>query len=64
MATSRRRERQLRELLTRDHTLNGGILFGLDGYVIQVQARAMEVLRRPAQRPDVASTSDMAMRCH
>jgi magnesium chelatase family protein len=41
------RERQLKDLLTRDHTLNGGILLGLDGYVIEVQARAMTVLRGP-----------------
>src|SRR5258707_13911861 len=34
-------------LLTRDHTLNGGILHGLDGYVIEIQARAMEVLSKP-----------------
>jgi hypothetical protein len=31
--------------ISRDHTLNGGILFGLEGYVIEIQARAMEVLR-------------------
>jgi magnesium chelatase family protein len=62
MATSRRRERerQLRELLTRDHTLNGGILFGLDGYVIEVQARAMEVLRSPTPWPYVTDISGMA----
>lgn len=36
------------ELFTRDHTLNGGILFGLDGYIIEIQARAMEVPRGPA----------------
>ena len=29
----------LRDLLSRDNTLNGGILFGLDGYVIEIQAR-------------------------
>lgn len=39
---SRERERPLRELLSRDHALNGGILFGLDGYVIEVQARGGE----------------------
>ena len=30
-------------LLQRDHTLRGGILYGLDGYVIEIQARAVEV---------------------
>ena len=42
---SRQADQRLRELLTGDHSLNGGILFGLDGHVIEVQARAMEVLR-------------------
>lgn len=36
------------ELLTRDHSLNGGILFGLDGYIVEIQARAMSVLKKPA----------------
>lgn len=31
-------KRPLRELLTRDHTLNEGILFGLDGGVIEGHA--------------------------
>ena len=31
------------ELLSKDHTLNGGILFGLDGYIVEIQARAMRV---------------------
>lgn len=38
MAATRRtpmRQRELNELLTRDHTLNGAILFGLDGHVVQ-----------------------------
>lgn len=35
------------ELLRRDHTLNGGILFGLDGFIVEIQARAMEVLKKP-----------------
>lgn len=46
-ARTAKRERDLKELLQRDHTLNGGILLGLDGYVIEIQARAMEVLRNP-----------------
>ena len=50
----------LRELLRRDHTLNGGILFGLDGYVIEIQARAMEVLRGRQPWRDVTDISGMA----
>ncbi|NMC21199.1 MAG: ATP-binding protein [Thermogutta sp.] len=57
---TRDEQRQLRELLTRDHTLNGGILFGLDGYVIEVQARAMEVLKRPASWLAATDVSGMA----
>jgi magnesium chelatase family protein len=41
-------QRELNELLRRNHTLNGGILVGLNGYVVEVQARAIEVLKRPA----------------
>ena len=47
MAVARRtpsQQRDLNELLTRDHTLNGAILFGLDGHVVEMQARAMDVL--------------------
>lgn len=43
---SRARESELSELLRRNHTLNGGILVGLDGYIIEVQARAIEVKKR------------------
>lgn len=50
---------QLRDLLTRDHTLNGGILFGIDGYIIEIQARAIEVLKRPASWGAVTSVSGM-----
>jgi hypothetical protein len=39
--------RELNDLLKRNHTLNGGILVGLDGNIIEVQARAIEVLRKP-----------------
>ena len=62
MKTKRTREVELRlrDLLTRDHTLNGGILFGLDGYIIEVQARAMEVLKRPASWTAVTDISGMA----
>jgi len=39
-----RTHKELEELLRRDHTLYGGMLYGLDGYVIEIQARAMQVL--------------------
>lgn len=57
---SREAERHLKELLARDHTLNGGILFGLDGYVIEVQARAMEVQKRPIPWSQATNVSGMA----
>jgi magnesium chelatase family protein len=40
-------QRQLNDLLKLNHSLNGGILVGLDGFVIEIQARAIQVLRRP-----------------
>jgi magnesium chelatase family protein len=55
-------QRALNELLTRDHSLNGGILFGLDGYIIEVQARAMEVLRKPMPWTSVTNISGMPSR--
>ena len=42
------REQRFADLLKRDHTLNGGVLVGLDGYFIEIQARAVEVLSKPA----------------
>ncbi len=53
------REQKFRELLRRDHTLNGGILFGLDGYLIEIQARATQVLRSPADITSVTTISGM-----
>lgn len=37
----------LNELLRRNNSLNGGILIGLDGYILEVQGRAVRVLDRP-----------------
>jgi len=37
------RER-LNQLLRRSHTLNGAVLVGLDGLIIEIQARAMSVI--------------------
>jgi magnesium chelatase family protein len=62
MKTKRSKESQLnlKNLLKLDHTLYGGILFGLDGYVIEVQARAMEVLTKPCPWTAVTDISGMA----
>jgi len=62
MATAKdyRRTRELKDLLRRDHTLNGGILFGLEGHLIEIQARAMEVLKRPEPWRLVTNVSGMA----
>src|SRR3569832_542517 len=51
---------ELRDLLTRDHSLNGGILFGIDGYVVELQARALQMLTRPAGWRKVVTNSGMA----
>ncbi len=53
-------QRRLKELLTRDHSLNGGILFGLDGHPIEVQGRAMQVLKGPVPWVEATSVSGMA----
>src|ERR1035441_2507890 len=42
-----RRIREVMDLLRRDHTPNGGILFALEGHIVEIQARAMEFLGRP-----------------
>src|SRR5437868_3887481 len=55
--------RKLNELLRRDHTLNGGILYGLDGYIVEIQARAMEVLRQPVPWRSAATITGMARGC-
>ncbi len=53
------RERELQQLKSRDHSLNGGILFGLDGYVIEIQARAMDVLPRALSWRQATTISGM-----
>ncbi len=57
---SGKRERELQALLKRDHTLNGGVLVGLDGYVVEMQARAMEVLDGPASWRSAVKVTGMA----
>lgn len=42
---SRNEERRLRELTKREHTLFGGVIFGIDGHVIELQARAGDTNR-------------------
>jgi len=54
------RLRRLEELLRRDHTLNGGVLFGLEGHIIEIQARAMALLRQPTPWRAVTGVSGMA----
>ncbi len=55
-----KRQRELGDLLKRDHTLKGGILFGLDGYIIEIQARAMSVLESPTPLASATRISGMA----
>lgn len=40
-------QKRLEDLLTRDHSLNGGILFGLDGRLVEIQARTTKALAGP-----------------
>jgi len=40
-------QKKLNSLLLCDHTLPDGILFGIDGYIIEIQARAVRVLGGP-----------------
>jgi magnesium chelatase family protein len=50
----------LRQLLTRDHTLTGGILHGIDGYFIEIQARAVKVTKFPIEWRGAVSITGMA----
>ena len=50
----------LRDLLKRDHTLNGGILFGLDGFIVEIQARAVSPLRELTPFRGCSKISGMA----
>jgi magnesium chelatase family protein len=58
-AQSASKTRHLQSLLRRDHTLFGGSVFGLDGYVIEIQARAMEIASCRSWR-EAVSISGMA----
>ena len=46
-------------LLKRDHTLRGGVVVGIDGHIIEVQARAVSLLRTPADLCRVTTITGM-----
>src|SRR6202020_2643448 len=49
-----------RDLLSCDHSLNGGILFGLDGYIVEIQARAIKARSNPKPHREITRISGMA----
>lgn len=53
-------KKKYEHLLDRNHSLNGGIVFGIDGYVVEIQARAIDVLSSPSPVTDVTKISGMA----
>lgn len=53
-------QRKLTALLKNDHTLFGGVLIGLDGHVIEIQARATGILKRPQPWRTAVSVTGMA----
>src|SRR5262249_22755765 len=57
---SRMSQAKLRELLKLDHNLTGGILFGLDGHLIRLEARAMEILYEPCPVAQCVKITGMA----
>jgi magnesium chelatase family protein len=48
------------DLLRRDHTLHGGILWGIDGYGIELQGRATSVLHTPRPVVSCCTVTGMA----
>lgn len=60
MSKQQLRARQFSHLLKLDHTLNGAILLGLEGHVIEIQARATEVLSKPTSLAKATSITGMA----
>jgi magnesium chelatase family protein len=52
--------KEIMELTKRDHTLNGAVLLGLDGYIIEIQARATCVYQKPISWHSSVSISGMA----
>lgn len=59
LVRTRTRQQELEDLLRKDHSLNGGILIGLDGFIIEVQARAVRVLDQPAPWDQVTRISGL-----
>jgi magnesium chelatase family protein len=55
-----KQQKKLRELTQRDHSLNGGILEGLEGQFVEVQGRALEALRKPCSVARATEISGMA----
>ena len=53
-------QKRLDSLLPKDHTLLGGILYGIDGYIIEIQARAVKVLGGRTSWSAATSISGMA----
>jgi hypothetical protein len=54
------RERELRELLTRNNSLNGGVLFGLECRLVEIQARATGILKQPTRWGNAVELTGMA----
>lgn len=54
------RRNKFASLLDRDHTLNGGVLLGIDGYPIEIQARATRILDRPCPISAATTITGMA----
>lgn len=54
------RHRELNELLSYNHSLNGGILVGLEGHVVEVQGRAIQVLRKARPWRNATSISGLS----
>lgn len=53
------RQRELNALKQSNHTLNAAVLFGLEGYVVEIQARVIEVLRKPERWRAAVTISGM-----
>jgi magnesium chelatase family protein len=54
------RQRDLTELLKRNHSLNGGILVGLEGHAVEVQGRAIQVLHKSRSWRSATSISGLS----
>jgi hypothetical protein len=59
-AMRRMTDQEIRKLLAHDHSINGGIILGLEGRVVEVQGRAMRKLANPCAWRGAARVSGMA----